>query len=71
MSRKSNGGAGRTNVLEGDLLNLSDDTASRCSALRTGESDRPLEGITKPALEGVGSFQDGNSCSLGGLDVEI
>jgi hypothetical protein len=71
VSRNSSGGAGRMNVLEGDRLSPSEETAPRCRAWRTGESDWPLKGIIRPALEGVGSLHDGKSCTLDCLDVGL
>lgn len=71
MSRKSTRGAGRTNVLEGDRLRISDETASRRITSHTGESGRPLEEITWPAFRRWGSIQDGKSCTIDCLDVEL
>lgn len=59
VSRKSSGDTGQMTVLEGDRLNLSEQTASRSRALPTGEEDRPLEGIARPALEDVGASKMG------------
>ena len=53
MSRNSRDGAVRINVFESHRLNLSDETASRCKAFRTGKSDQPLNGIIGSIAEGV------------------
>jgi hypothetical protein len=65
-SRKSTSGAGRVYVLEGDCLNLSDEIASCCSALRTGKSDRSREGTvtSKPVVGGAENPHNGSPAYL-------